>query len=91
VFLFSFQPKSQSWEILRILQREKETFLTLIRFPAIVLVPVFLVPFTRFPFNRSEATENIPFHIQNQRQSICVTITTTVKVEGTETITTATS
>jgi hypothetical protein len=80
VLLFRLQRKSPRRDVVRILQREKKTLLTVIRLYAVILVPPLPVPHWRFPLHRSEAAEDIPFRVQNHSQSVCVTVTSAVKV-----------
>jgi hypothetical protein len=63
VLLFGLQRKSPRWEIVRILQRENKTFLTVIRDPAVALVPALPIPHPRFPLHRRKAGEDVPFHV----------------------------
>jgi phosphoenolpyruvate carboxylase len=65
-------------DVVRILQREKQTLLTVIHLAAIGC--------GSFPFHGSEHAENIPFCVENHVQSVCVTVTSTMKFFHFETI-----
>jgi hypothetical protein len=78
VLLFGLQCKSPRWDVVRILQREKKTLLTLIRLAAVLSVNA-KVEHSRFPFHRSEAAENVSFCVQKHSQSVCVTVISAVK------------
>jgi hypothetical protein len=86
VLLFGFQSKFPRRDLVWILQRENETFQTRIHLPAVVFTPRFSVPISRFPFHRSETAENVPFRVQNHRQSVRVTVTAAVKIARTKTV-----
>jgi hypothetical protein len=73
-----FHRKSPRRDVVRILQREKETLQT--------RVDLVLFRSPRLPLQRSESTENIPICVQNHSQSVPVPITAAVKVVRTETI-----
>jgi hypothetical protein len=66
---------------MRILQREKETLLTVIRLAPAVR--------KRFPPNRRKPAEDVPACVQNHGQFVCVAVASAVKVGGFETIATA--
>jgi hypothetical protein len=70
VLPFSFQRKSLRRNVVRILQCEQKTLHTFIRLEFIQ---------SRFPLQRSETPENVPFLVQNQCQSVWVTVTSAVK------------
>jgi hypothetical protein len=62
VLLFGIQRKSSRRDVVRILQREKKTFLTVIHLHAINIIKNGL-RFERFPLQRSETSENVPFRV----------------------------
>jgi hypothetical protein len=90
VLLFPLQRKIPRRDFVWILQRENKTFQTVIRFQTIGIVPELPVLHPRFPLHRRKPAENMPFHVQNRSQSVCVTLTSAVKVLCFETIATAT-
>jgi hypothetical protein len=60
LLLFGFQRKSPCQEVVRIFQRENKILLTVIRLITVILLSV---PHARFPFHRSEATEDVHFRV----------------------------
>jgi hypothetical protein len=68
--LFGLQGKSPRWDVMRILQREKETLQTRVALIATVAIP----------FHRSEATKDVPVRVQNHNQSVRVPVAAIVKV-----------
>jgi hypothetical protein len=80
MLLFSLQWKFPRREVVRILQREKKTLLTVIRFGEGVFEPGIPTSHSEFPLHRSETSENVPFRVENHCQSVCVTVTEVAKV-----------
>jgi hypothetical protein len=63
VLHFGLQRKCPRRNVARILQCEKKTVQTIIRLHAVVIIPVLPVLYQRFPLQRSETTENVPFRV----------------------------
>jgi hypothetical protein len=72
----------------RILQYEKKTFLTVIRFQTVVITPV-PIPLPRFSLHRRKPAEDVDLRVQNHSQSVCVAVTSAVKFFCCEIIVTA--
>jgi hypothetical protein len=55
-------------------------------FKAIVLAPSLPIPHARLPFQRRETAKDIPIRVQNERQCVCVSVASLVKVYRAETV-----
>jgi hypothetical protein len=86
VLLFGLQRKSARRDVVRILQREKESLQNRVGLVAVVVFSDFPVPFSGFPLHRSESAKDIPVRVQNHSQSVLVPVAAAVKVPITETI-----
>jgi hypothetical protein len=86
---FGLQQKSLRRDVVRIFQTEKETFLTMVPFEAVDLIPP--VPFltSRLPFDRRKPTEDVPVCIQNQGHCICMAVASVVELGSAEAVTDA--
>jgi hypothetical protein len=86
LLLLGPQRKPPRRDAVRILQREKKTFLTAICFPDVVIASALPVPHPRFPLHRREPSELVPFRVQNHSQSVCAAVASVVKFFRFETI-----
>jgi hypothetical protein len=70
VLLFTLHRNYLGRNVVGIRQYENKTLLTVIRLPKVALIPELPVSHLRFPLQRSDIPENIPFSVQNRDQSV---------------------